>query len=74
MTARALPITAAVLAVSLLVDLLAGARVGFYQAVGLLGCVAIILLSKRLGDLALSRPEDLYPEDLPPDLEEDLRG
>ena len=47
---------------------------GYAAVIGLLGCVAIILISKWIGTTFLERPETYYPEDALPEIQEDLRG
>lgn len=75
MTGRPLVVTAAALAVSLLVDLVVGGSAfpGYGALLGLGGSVAIIALASWLKTL-LGRPEDVYPLDIPADVEEDLYG
>lgn len=67
--------TAAALVVGVLLDLVIGYSPfpGYGALIGLLGCIAIVIGSKWLGGF-LSRPEDHYPDDIPADLQEDLRG
>lgn len=77
MTRRgALPVIAVALVAGVLVDLWTGDSPfpGYAAALGLVGCAAIILVSKWLGRQLLQRPEDHYPQDVPADVEEDLRG
>jgi ABC-type branched-subunit amino acid transport system permease subunit len=64
----------ALLAMSL--DLLIGYSPfpGYGALLGLGGCVAIVLVSKWLGTALLQRPEDYYPDDVAPDVQEDVRG
>jgi hypothetical protein len=73
---RPLPVTAVALVVGLMADLLTGYSPfpGYAAALGLGGCTVIILLSKWIGKRLLQRPEDHYPEDVPADVQEDLRG
>jgi hypothetical protein len=75
MDRRALPVTAVLFAVSVAIDVATGAKnfPGYSATIGLVGCIVIVVVSKWLGT-ALSRPEDLYPADVPTDLQEDLRG
>jgi len=72
---RALLVTAGALAVGVTLDVVTGAKYfpGYAASIGLLGCITIVVVSKWLGTL-LSRPEDLYPGDVPADVQEDLRG
>lgn len=56
--------TAAVFAVAVVADLLLGARrPGLTAALGLFGCLAIILVSKWLGKVLLQREERYYGDD-----------
>jgi hypothetical protein len=73
---RPVPVIVVALVVGLLVDLVTGYSPfpGYGAALGLLGCSAIIYVSKWLGQALLQRPEDYYPDDVPNDLQEDLRG
>ena len=48
MIPRALPVIAATLVVSVAISLVLGTRVGYYEAVGLLGCAALIVVSNWL--------------------------
>lgn len=78
MTRRpALVITAVAFVAGVVVDVAIGATSpfpGYPAAIGLFGCIAIIIVSKWLGKLLLQRPEDYYPEDAPADRQEDLHG
>ncbi|MEX0869384.1 MAG: hypothetical protein WD011_06900 [Nitriliruptoraceae bacterium] len=47
---------------------------GYAATIGLFGCIAIIVVSKWLGTVLLQRREDYYPNDIPADDQEDLRG
>jgi hypothetical protein len=71
----ALLVTAALFALGIAIDVLTDTKnfPGYAASIGLFGCIAIVVVSKWLGG-ALSRPEDLYPEDVPSDVQEDLRG
>lgn len=61
MSRRALAVTVVLLATGVLVDLLVGAeRPGWYAALGLGGCIVIIVVSKWLGKIWLQRPPDYY--------------
>lgn len=76
---RRRPVVATVLAfaLSMLADVVAGETSpfpGYPAAVGLVGCIGIIVISKWLGRVFLQRPEHYYPDDAPADLQEDLRG
>jgi hypothetical protein len=75
MNRTAVTVTAALLALGVVVDIVTGAKnfPGYAASIGLVGCVVIVVVSKWLGG-ALSRPEDLYPDDVPADVQEDLRG
>jgi hypothetical protein len=72
---RALAVTVVTLAAGMTLDVITGAKYfpGYAASIGLLGCIAIVVVSKWLGVL-LSRSESLYPDDVPADLQEDLRG
>jgi hypothetical protein len=71
----ALMVTVVLFALSIGVDALTDAKYfpGFAASIGLFGCIVIVVVSKWFGT-ALSRPEDLYPDDVPADTQEDLRG
>jgi hypothetical protein len=73
---RPVPVIVVALVLGLILDLITGYSPfpGYGAALGLLGCSAIIYLSKWLGTAFLQRPEDYYAEDVPADLQEDLRG
>lgn len=74
---RALLVTAVLLVVGILVDVVTGADSafpGYAASIGLFGCIVIIIGSKWLGKLFIQAPEDYYPQDTPPDHVEDLRG
>jgi hypothetical protein len=75
MNRTALAVTAVLFALGVLVDIATGAKnfPGYAASIGLFGCIVIVVVSKWLGG-ALSRPEDLYPDDVPADVQEDLRG
>jgi hypothetical protein len=75
MNRRALLVTGALLVVGVGLDVATGAKnfPGYAASIGLLGCIVIVVVSKWLGG-ALSRREDLYPDDVPADVQEDLRG
>jgi len=47
---------------------------GYSAALGFVGCVVVILVSKWLGKRFIQRPEDHWPRDVPADEQEDLRG
>jgi len=47
---------------------------GYAALLGLAGCAGIIIISKWLGKIWLQKPEDHYPDDVPADVQEDLRG
>lgn len=74
-TGRPLIVTVIAFAIAVVVDLVIDeARFpGYGASIGLFGCIVIVVVSKWLGRW-LSRPEDLYPDDVPADLQEDLRG
>lgn len=69
-------VTAVALAAGVVLDAIVGYSPfpGYGAAIGLGGCVAIILISKWIGTNFLERPEDYYPEDATPEVQEDLRG
>jgi type III secretory pathway component EscS len=73
---RPVPVIVVALVVGLIVDVLTGYSPfpGYGAALGLLGCSVIIIASKWLGTALLQRAEDYYPEDVPADIQEDLRG
>jgi hypothetical protein len=75
MNRTALAVTAALFALGVVADIVTGTKnfPGYAASIGLFGCIVIVVVSKWLGG-ALSRPEDLYPDDVPADLQEDLRG
>jgi hypothetical protein len=73
---RPVPVIVVALVVGLAVDLVTGYSPfpGYGAALGLLGCSVIIYVSKWLGTAFIQRPEEYYPDDVPTDLQEDLRG
>jgi len=75
MNRTAVVVTAGLFALGVALDVVTGAKnfPGYAASIGLLGCITIVVVSKWLGG-ALSRPEDLYPDDRPADVQEDLRG
>jgi hypothetical protein len=75
MNRRLIVLTLALFVIGAGIDLATGAKYfpGFAASIGLFGCIVIVVVSKWFGR-ALSRPEDLYPDDVPPDVQEDLRG
>jgi hypothetical protein len=75
MNRTAVTVTAVLLALGIVVDIVTGAKnfPGYAASIGLFGCIVIVVVSKWMGG-ALSRPEDLYPDDVPADVQEDLRG
>lgn len=75
MNRRALVLTAFLLVGGIAADVATGAKnfPGYSALIGLVGCIVIVVVSKWFGNV-LSRSEDLYPEDVPADLQEDLRG
>jgi hypothetical protein len=75
MNRTAVSVTAVLFALGIAVDIVTGAKnfPGYAASIGLLGCIVIVVVSKWIGG-ALSRPEDLYPDDVPADVQEDLRG
>lgn len=75
MNRRAVTITAVLFVASMGIDAATDAKYypGFAASIGLFGCIVIVVVSKWLGN-TLSRPEDLYPADVPADEQEDLRG
>jgi hypothetical protein len=79
---RPLPVILVALVVGVPLDLWHGYSPfpGYGAALGIVGTVVLVFGSKWVGQ-ALQRPEDYYPEDVPADtddlpdeLEEDLRG
>ena len=75
MNRRALTVTAVLFALGIGADVVTDAKYfpGFAASIGLFGCIVLVVVSKWFGN-ALSRPEDLYPADVPADEQEDLRG
>lgn len=75
MNRRAVVITVLLFVASVGVDVVVDAKYfpGFAASIGLFGCIAIVVVSKWFGTV-LSRPEDLYPADVPADEQGDLRG
>jgi hypothetical protein len=71
----AVVVTLVALALGIGVDVLTGSKnaPGYSALVGLLGCIVIVVVSKGFGRV-LSRGEDLYPDDVPVDVQEDLHG
>jgi hypothetical protein len=75
MNRTAVTVTAVLLALGVVADIVTGTKnfPGYAASIGLFGCIIIVVVSKWMGG-ALSRPEDLYPDDVPADVQEDLRG
>jgi len=75
MNRTALAVTAVLFALGIGADIATGTKnfPGYAASIGLFGCIVIVVVSKWLGG-ALSRPESLYPDDIPADVQEDLRG
>jgi hypothetical protein len=75
-TPRAPTVTVVAMVLGLLADLATGYSPfpGYAALLGLGGCTLIIVGSKWLGKRFLQRGEDLYPDDVPLDVQEDLRG
>jgi hypothetical protein len=73
---RALAVTAVLFALGVGVDAIVGYSPfpGYGAAIGLVGCVVIIVVSKWIGATFLERPEDYYPDDIPPDVQPDQLG
>lgn len=76
MTRRALPFIAVAAVVGVGLDLLIGysPTIGYGAAIGLLGTIALTLVSKKVMAPLLQRGEDYYPEDLSPEVEHDVYG
>ncbi len=76
MNRRAAVVTACLAAVAVLVDVLVDTShvPGYSAAIGLFGCILIVLVSKWLGTVLIQRPEDHWPDDVPADEQGDLRG
>lgn len=74
MNRRAVLAVAGAFVVSMLIDLVVGYSPfpGYGASLGLFGCIAIVVVSKWIGKVLLDRPEDYYPEDVPPDVHPDL--
>jgi len=75
MSRTAVVVTLIALGLAVAVDAVTGSKnaPGYSALVGLLGCIVIVVVSKGLGRV-LSRSEHLYAEDVPADVQEDLRG
>jgi hypothetical protein len=75
MNRTAVAVTAVLFALGVVVDIMTGTKnfPGYAASIGLFGCIVIVVVSKWMGG-ALSRPEDLYADDVPADVQEDLRG
>ncbi len=74
MNRRAIVPIAVLFGAGVLVDVFVGYSPfpGYGAAIGLFGCIAIVVVSKWLGAVLLDRPEDYYPDEVPPDLQPDL--
>ncbi len=72
-TRRLATITVVAFAVGVSLDLLIGYSPvpGYGAAIGLFGCLGLILLSKKLLAPVVDRPEDHDPQEPPPDLQPD---
>ena len=75
MNRRAALLTGLALGSSVVLDAVVGVKnfPGYAATIGLVGCIVIVVVSKWFGNV-LSRPEELYPDDVPADVQEDLRG
>jgi hypothetical protein len=73
---RPLPVIVVALVVGVPLDLWHGYSPfpGYGALLGIVGTTVLVFGSKWLGQTLIQRPEDYYPDDLPSDLEEDLRG
>ncbi|MEX0952892.1 MAG: hypothetical protein WDZ26_03580 [Nitriliruptoraceae bacterium] len=76
MNRRAVVVTACLAVLAVVVDLLVGSShvPGYSAAIGLFGCIVIVLVSRWLGAVLIQRPEDHWPDDVPADEQGDLRG
>lgn len=74
MIRRAIPPIAVLFVLGTIADVFIGYSPfpGYGAAIGLFGCIAIVIISKWLGTVLLDRPEDYYPDEVPPDLQPDL--
>ena len=74
MTRRALAPIAVLFVLGVALDVVIGYSPfpGYGAAIGLFGCIAIVVISKWLGETFLNRPESYYPTENPPDLQPDL--
>jgi hypothetical protein len=73
-TSRLVTITVVLFVVGVAADLVIGYSPvpGYGAAIGLFGCLGLILLAKRLGKWLVDAPEDFYPEETPPDVHPDF--
>lgn len=71
---RLLGLTAVLFAVGFGIDLVIGYSPvpGYGAGIGLFGTVLLVYAAKGLGSAFVSRSEDLYPADAPPDVQPDL--
>ena len=74
MNRRAVPVIAAALLVSVLIDLPLHSTLfpGYAALLGLVGCIALILVSKQLIAPLVDRTEDYYGDEVPPDVQADV--
>ena len=74
MNRRALPIITGALLISVLIDLpLHSTRFPGYAAlIGLIGCIALIVVAKKVLSPLVDRPEDYYGDEVPPDVQHDV--
>lgn len=72
----AIAVTIIAFAVAIYVDIvIATSHIpGYSAAIGFVGCVVIVIVSKWLGTAFIQRPEHHWPRDIPADEQEDLRG
>ena len=71
---RLIALTAVLFVIGVGIDLVIGYSPipGYGALIGLVGAFVLILGAKALGNVFVVRPEDLYPDEIPPDVAPDL--
>lgn len=74
MNRRALPIIAGALLVSVLIDIPLHSTQfpGYAALIGLVGCIALIVVAKKVLSPLVDRTEDYYGDEVPPDVQRDV--
>lgn len=72
---RLLVVVGVLVALGVIADVIIGYSPfpGYGALIGLGGCIALVFASKWLGKVLLERGEDYYPDDIPDEVQEDVR-